>query len=55
MCPCHGATFTLAGANLTHPRQTGSVLPALPRLPVREQDGRIQVYAPATPASPERS
>lgn len=45
-CPCHGATFTLAGANLTHPLQTGQSLPALPRLPVREQDGQIQVYAP---------
>ena len=46
-CPCHGATFTVAGANLTHPRQSGGPLPALPRLPVREQSGVIQVYAPA--------
>lgn len=45
-CPCHGATFTLAGANLTHPLQTGQSLPALPRLPVREQNGQIQIYAP---------
>lgn len=46
-CPCHGATFSVSGANLTHPRQSGGPLPALPRLPVREQGGRIQVYAPA--------
>jgi nitrite reductase/ring-hydroxylating ferredoxin subunit len=45
-CPCHGATFTLAGANVAHPLQTGQPLPALPRLPVREQSGLIQVYAP---------
>jgi nitrite reductase/ring-hydroxylating ferredoxin subunit len=45
-CPCHGATFTLAGVNLTHPLKTGDRLPALPRLAVREQDGTIQVYAP---------
>lgn len=45
-CPCHGATFTLAGANLTHPLQTGQPLPALPRLPVREVSGQIQIYAP---------
>jgi nitrite reductase/ring-hydroxylating ferredoxin subunit len=46
-CPCHGATFTVAGVNLTHPRQSGGPLPALLRLPVREQSGVIQVYAPA--------
>jgi nitrite reductase/ring-hydroxylating ferredoxin subunit len=45
-CPCHGATFTVAGVNLTHPRQSGGPLPALPRLPVREVGGRIEVYAP---------
>ena len=45
-CPCHGATFTLAGANLTHPLQTRQALPALPRLAVREQNGQIQIYAP---------
>lgn len=45
-CPCHGATFTVAGVNLTHPRQSSGPLPALPRLPVRELAGRIQVYAP---------
>lgn len=45
-CPCHGATFTLAGANLTHPLQTSQALPALPRLAVREQNGQVQIYAP---------
>jgi nitrite reductase/ring-hydroxylating ferredoxin subunit len=49
-CPCHGATFTPAGLNLTHPRPMSRPLPALPRLPVREQDGRIQIYAPSTTA-----
>ena len=49
-CPCHGATFTPAGLNLTHPRPMSQPLPALPRLPVREQAGQIQVYAPPTPA-----
>ncbi|WP_405885127.1 Rieske (2Fe-2S) protein [Streptomyces sp. NBC_01136] len=46
-CPCHGATFSLAGVNLTRPHQSGEPLPALPRLPVRELDGTIQIYAPA--------
>ncbi|MEY9857953.1 cytochrome b6-f complex iron-sulfur subunit [Catenulispora sp. GAS73] len=44
-CPCHGATFTLAGAPLVRPAG-GSPLPALPRLAVRVEGGRIQVYAP---------
>jgi cytochrome b6-f complex iron-sulfur subunit len=48
-CPCHGATFTLAGAPLTHPHNPHP-LPALPRLPVRIDQGRIQVYAPASGA-----
>jgi nitrite reductase/ring-hydroxylating ferredoxin subunit len=51
-CPCHGATFSLAGENLTRPRQSGQPLPALPRLPVRELDGAIQIYAPAAGQSP---
>ncbi|MGE7434051.1 Rieske (2Fe-2S) protein [Kitasatospora sp. NPDC001175] len=46
-CPCHGATFSLAGVNLTRPHQAGEPLPTLPRLPVRELDGTIQIYAPA--------
>ena len=43
-CPCHGATFTLAGHPLIHPR-TAQALPPLPRLPVREYQGHIQIYA----------
>ena len=45
-CPCHGATFALDGAPLTRPHGS-SPLPALPRLPVRIDGGRVQVYAPA--------
>lgn len=45
-CPCHGATFTLAGEPLTHPHNSHA-LPALPRLPVRVQGNDIQIYAPA--------
>lgn len=44
-CPCHGATFTTAGAPLTRPLG-GSPLPALPRLAVRVDSGNVQVYAP---------
>ncbi|MCW2917705.1 MAG: Rieske (2Fe-2S) domain protein [Actinomycetia bacterium] len=47
-CPCHGATFTLAGQPLTHPR-TNQALPSLPRLPVREYQGHIQIFAPQPP------
>ncbi|MER6354492.1 Rieske (2Fe-2S) protein [Streptomyces sp. NPDC001634] len=52
-CPCHGATFSLAGVNLTRPHRSGEPLPALPRLPVRELDGTIQIYAPAASHSPK--
>jgi nitrite reductase/ring-hydroxylating ferredoxin subunit len=52
VCPCHGATFTLAGRNL-HNYRSHHPLPALPRLPVRELDGAIQVYAPDIPPPPE--
>ncbi|MEY9873259.1 cytochrome b6-f complex iron-sulfur subunit [Streptacidiphilus sp. MAP12-33] len=51
-CPCHGATFSLVGINLTRPHQSGTPLPALPRVPVREQGGTIQIYAPAGDHSP---
>lgn len=54
MCPCHGATFALSGANLTHPRQVGA-LPGLPRLAVREQGGMVQVFAPAGAVRPGAS
>ena len=45
-CPCHGATFALAGQSLTHPRTIRPLRP-LPRLAVRESDGHVQIYAPA--------
>jgi nitrite reductase/ring-hydroxylating ferredoxin subunit len=46
-CPCHRATFTLAGDVDAH--DVDGVLPPLPRLPVRARDGRIEVYLPAGP------
>lgn len=45
-CPCHGATFTLAGTPLTRPHGS-SPLPALPRLAVRIDGGHVQIYAPS--------
>lgn len=51
-CPCHGATFSLAGVNLTRPRSSGGPLPPLPRLPVREAGGSIEVYAPLPGRTP---
>ncbi|GAA1995693.1 Rieske (2Fe-2S) protein [Catenulispora subtropica] len=50
-CPCHGATFTLAGAPLTRPHGSRP-LPALPRLPVRIEGGQVQVYGPAPGSEP---
>lgn len=52
VCPCHGATFALDGTNLTHPLQVDRPLPALPRVPVRETEGVIQIYAPSPSPSP---
>lgn len=52
VCPCHGATFGLNGAVLTH--KFPIPLAALPRLEVRETGGAVQVYA-AAPAAPTRS
>lgn len=46
VCPCHGATFALAGGPL-HNYRSHQPLPPLPRLPVREHAGRIEVYGPA--------
>jgi cytochrome b6-f complex iron-sulfur subunit len=46
-CPCHNAVFMLTGAVISHPR-TGS-LPPLPRLPVREADGAVQILAAVLP------
>jgi cytochrome b6-f complex iron-sulfur subunit len=45
VCPCHGATFAVDGAVLTH--KFPGPLAALPRIEVREADGVVQVYAPA--------
>jgi nitrite reductase/ring-hydroxylating ferredoxin subunit len=41
-CPCHTAAFSLTGAVLHHPR--AAPLPALPRIPVRETAGTVQVF-----------
>jgi cytochrome b6-f complex iron-sulfur subunit len=49
-CPCHSATFTLAGAVIQHPRL--GPLPPLPRLPVREAGGLVEVLAASTPPPP---
>jgi cytochrome b6-f complex iron-sulfur subunit len=48
VCPCHGATFALDG----EPLRAHRPLPPLPRLPVREHRGDIQVYGPSTQAPP---
>jgi nitrite reductase/ring-hydroxylating ferredoxin subunit len=47
VCPCHRATFALTGDVRAH--DVAAPLPALPQLPVRERDGRIEVYLAATP------
>jgi nitrite reductase/ring-hydroxylating ferredoxin subunit len=44
VCPCHGATFALDGAVLTH--RFPFPLAALPRIEVREGNGAVQVYVP---------
>jgi cytochrome b6-f complex iron-sulfur subunit len=56
VCPCHGATFTPSGDPL-HNDRSPHPLPALPRLAVREHEGAIQVFAPATqpPAEPAQT
>jgi cytochrome b6-f complex iron-sulfur subunit len=46
VCPCHGATFALDGAVLTH--KLPVPLEALPRIEVREVSGAVQVFAPLT-------
>ena len=43
-CPCHGVWFTPSGEVLN--QKLPQVLPSLPRLPVRERDGRVEVYLP---------
>ena len=44
-CPCHRATFALSGDVRAH--DVVGLLPPLPQLPVRERDGRIEVYLAA--------
>jgi nitrite reductase/ring-hydroxylating ferredoxin subunit len=46
-CPCHSAAFTLTGTVLHHPRV--GALPPLPRIPVRESGGAVQVFAAVAP------
>ena len=58
VCPCHGATFALDGAVLTH--RLSITLAALPLIDVREAAGVVQVYALAAtqvpgPAKPAAS
>jgi Rieske Fe-S protein len=45
VCPCHGASFALDGAVLSH--RLSIPLAPLAHLAVREAGGVIQVYAPA--------
>jgi nitrite reductase/ring-hydroxylating ferredoxin subunit len=47
-CPCHSTSFSLEGDTLTH--QLPTAPPPLPKLDVRENDGRIEVFAPTEPA-----
>lgn len=51
VCPCHGATFAPSGRPL-HNFRSSTPLPPLPRLPVREAGGRIEVWGPAQPPRP---
>jgi Rieske Fe-S protein len=46
ICPCHGATFGLNGAVLSH--KFAAPLAALPQLEVREVHGTVQIYLPIT-------
>ena len=51
-CPCHRAAFALTGDVRAH--DVAGLLPPLPQLPVRERDGRVEVYlAAATDETPE--
>jgi cytochrome b6-f complex iron-sulfur subunit len=43
-CPCHDAAFALSGAVAAHKLRVRPA--ALPRVPVREVTGAVQVYAP---------
>ncbi len=47
-CPCHSTSFSPAGQVLTH--QLPIAPNPLPRLAVRDNNGMIEVFAPAEPA-----
>jgi nitrite reductase/ring-hydroxylating ferredoxin subunit len=49
VCPCHRATFALTGDVRAH--DVAAVLAPLPQLPVREREGRIEVYLAAGAAA----
>jgi cytochrome b6-f complex iron-sulfur subunit len=49
-CPCHSTSFALAGQVLTH--QLPIAPKPLPTLMVREQDGAIEVFVPASRNEP---
>jgi nitrite reductase/ring-hydroxylating ferredoxin subunit len=49
-CPCHGATFAVDGAVLSH--RLRFPLSNLPALRVREAAGNVQVYAPSLAQAP---
>lgn len=49
-CPCHLTSFSPEGDVLTH--QLPISPPPLPKLDVREADGVVQVFAPASPTEP---
>jgi nitrite reductase/ring-hydroxylating ferredoxin subunit len=47
-CPCHSTSFSLEGDTVTH--QLPTAPPPLPKFDVRENGGRIEVFAPTEPA-----
>jgi cytochrome b6-f complex iron-sulfur subunit len=49
-CPCHSTSFAPSGQVLTH--QLPIAPKPLPTLMVREVDGAIEVFAPASPVAP---
>ncbi len=57
-CPCHGAVFGASGKNVQGTRRSPNEwLASLPSVPVRQQNGQVQVSLPGIPAAdlqPER-
>ena len=49
-CPCHSTSFSPVGQVLTH--QLPIAPKPLPTLMVRERDGAIEVFVPASPNEP---